>query len=288
MSETKVHSVPLAVEKYLEGLRNLSVEPGYTQSQINIVLDKKSTQLPFLTIVMRTTGSRSISMEQALTCLLAQSNQDFEVIVCVHLQESQQNEDRIQKVEALVSLFPQSIVDRITILEINGGRRGVPMNVGIDHGSGQYIAFLDDDDLVTGSWVSCFEQEAQKNPRSIVRNRCVDRVIEKRSDDDFTPQLTQSNWIVSRANDFFFLESLERNSSPLHSYAIHRQGIIDFGLYVDTNLDVAEDWDYLMRNASLLELQIILKQQQSITDGQILKVRSICMMNYTGNRPMNK
>lgn len=142
MSETKVHSVPLAVEKYLEGLRNLSVEPGYTQSQINIVLDKKSTQLPFLTIVMRTTGSRSISMEQALTCLLAQSNQDFEVIVCVHLQESQQNEDRIQKVEALVSLFPQSIVDRITILEINGGRRGVPMNVGIDHGSGQYIAFL--------------------------------------------------------------------------------------------------------------------------------------------------
>lgn len=232
-----------------ETLRSFCYEPGYSDSDFSLVAPFVVQSTPFLSVVMRTQGLRPGTMEQALTCLQAQENQDFEIVVCVHTDSA--NSEGVQNVQHLLDLFPESLTDKTMLIAVTGGRRGIPMNIGIDHSRGNYVAFLDDDDLVTGEWVSCFAESAAKVPGAIARNRCVDRTVEKRNADSFTPLLTKSNWTVSRPDDFHFLESLERNSTPLHSYAVPRDVITRFGTYVNSDLDVAEDWEYLMRNAAL-------------------------------------
>lgn len=239
---------PLFHELY-ESIQSYAMPKGYKQQDVSVLRGAKDDTHRFLSVIIRTTGKRIFMLEQTLTCLLAQQNSDFNVIIVMHNPESELEMDNVID---LVESFPSSLTDKLTILEVNGGRRGVPMNVGICESKSKYVAFLDDDDLVTRAWVSSFHETAISNPNKICRNRCVDRAIQKRNDNDFAPVLTLSNWIVSRSDKFNFIENLERNCAPLHSYAIPKQMIVDFDTYVDVSLNVAEDWEYFMRNAALL------------------------------------
>ncbi len=228
---------------------NYKTNLGFNDSNYNYVIEAESDDKTFLNIVMRTQGKRIFPMEQALTCLCAQLNQNFSLTICIH--SDSEDKEAIENVLTLVRSFSKKFQSKISILSVIGGKRGVPMNIGIELSNADYVAFLDDDDLVTSEWVGTFHDLAKDNYSSIIRNRCVDRIIEKRDSNAYTPQITKSNWLVTRSDNFRFIESLERNSSPLHSYAIPIQTIKEYGTYVNASYDVAEDWDFLMRNAAL-------------------------------------
>ena len=246
---TSLVDTSLVIKDYLKMIESFGVDKGFNDGDFKHIYTNEINKKHFLSVIMRTQGQRLFAMEQALTCLLAQSDQDFCLMICIHNQI--ENDETNNQVVELLQTFPGSLTQRTNIFSVVGGKRGVPMNVGIDLSNSDYVVFLDDDDLVTAEWVGTFKATQIDVPGTITRNRCVDRIVSKTQNNKYCPQLTKSDWLVSRSNDFRYIESLERNSSPLHSYAIPLDQIKKCGTFVDTTYDVAEDWDYLMRNAAI-------------------------------------
>ncbi len=108
-----------------------------------------------------------------MTCLAAQTSDDFEVIVLVHSSDPRHRE----ATDDLVAMFAPAFADRVRVTAVTGGGRSRPLNVGIDLAEGRYVAFLDDDDVVTADWVERFLEGARAHPGTVVRASCFVRQI---------------------------------------------------------------------------------------------------------------
>ena len=211
------------------------------------IFKSKAVNNPKFSVIMRTQGTRISLMEQAILCLLAQEFQDFELVIVGHNIEK----SKIELVEKLISDFGNELADKTTFVAVSGGKRGVPMNVGIKSAKGSYIVFLDDDDLVFAHWLSTFEKYSTDNPNKIIRSRCVDRYVEQDSNESI-PSYVTSGLEDVRSGSFSLSSHFFISQTVLHQYATPRQAIIDNCTFVDESLPVVEDWDFLLRNSEEL------------------------------------
>ena len=99
---------------------------------------------------MRTQGKRASHLRDALTCLAAQTVDSFEVLLMVHSDDA---EPALGEVRALVEDFEPAFASRVSVVHVSGGRRARPLNVALERLKAEYVAFLDDDDLVMADWV---------------------------------------------------------------------------------------------------------------------------------------
>ncbi|HMS25098.1 MAG TPA: glycosyltransferase family 2 protein [Acidimicrobiia bacterium] len=201
---------------------------------------------PLFSVIMRTQGLRRDLMEQAIVCLVAQECQDFELVVVMHNVKS----DGCETVEKLIGDFGPQLKDRVTIVSLQGGQRGVPLNAGIDVSRGDYIVFLDDDDLVFAHWLSEFKRVGELNPGKIVRSRCVDRFVTSVNNSRI-PSYVESGLQDDRARTFSLTQHFFISQTVIHSYATPRASVISAESYFDETFPVVEDWDFLLRNAEL-------------------------------------
>jgi hypothetical protein len=204
---------------------------------------------PFLSVLLRTQGRRDATLQESLLCLAAQTCDDFEVLVLLH----DAGADASEAVRALVSQFHGSFSSRVRSLEVSGGGRCRPLNEGARHARGQYIAMLDDDDLVLADWVETFRDAAMRFPGHVVRSAVATQRIEGRA----------GGWggsdgyeVVDRprlvfALDFDHVDHLLDNRTPNNGYAFPRSLVTDLGVEWDESLPVLEDWDHLLRCASI-------------------------------------
>lgn len=204
---------------------------------------------PFLSVLLRTQGRREATLQESLLCLAAQTCDDFEVLVLLH----DAGADASEAVRALVSHFHGSFSSRVRSLEVSGGGRCRPLNEGARHARGQYIAMLDDDDLVLSDWVDTFRDAAMRFPGHVVRTAVATQRIEERA----------GGWggsdgyeVVDRprlvfALDFDHVDHLLDNRTPNNGYAFPRSLVTDLGVGWDESLPVLEDWDHLLRCASI-------------------------------------
>lgn len=190
----------------------------------------------FLSVLMRTQANRMEPFRDALTSLAQQACRDFELLILAH----DVDDARRVAVEVEVDQLPDWLRGRTRIVHVHGGGRSRPLNVGIEHAEGCYIAVLDDDDFALPSWVAEFAAVVESHPGQIVRTRVLEVFM-----DDSAP---------SRAfpEDFDRIDHLEMNSSPLIGLAFPRQGLGSLGLAFDESLPVAEDWDFLLRSVGYL------------------------------------
>jgi glycosyltransferase involved in cell wall biosynthesis len=141
---------------------------------------------------------------------------------------------------------------RLHLLEVDGGLRGRPLNVGSNNALGRYIAFLDDDDQITSGWVEAFRRGAEAVPGRVVRTRGWARNIDR----DDAPEgvgFRLSGWPHLRYNrPFDFIEHLMNNSTPICNFAVPTDAVRALGLTFDESLPVHEDWDFFLRAANLL------------------------------------
>ncbi|MCZ7527351.1 MAG: class I SAM-dependent methyltransferase [Acidimicrobiia bacterium] len=72
---------------------------------------------PFLTVVVRTQGSRPESLLETLVCLAAQTVDDLEVLLCVH----SSHPEVAGRVRSLVAGFARDFTERVEVLEVEGG-----------------------------------------------------------------------------------------------------------------------------------------------------------------------
>lgn len=210
------------------------------------VLARLSTSgVPLLSVVMRTQGARLEALRDCLLTLAAQADGRFELVLVVH-------DAPIEPVSAVVADMPPWLTSRTRVVTAAAGTRSVPLNVGISMARGTHVAFLDDDDVVTGAWVSTFLAGVAVSPRSLLRAVAgVQRVASAPwaagvEGHEVDPEVTEPYPAV-----FDLADHLRVNLTPFMALAFPR-GF--FGLFggADESLEVCEDWDLLLRAASVL------------------------------------
>lgn len=202
-----------------------------------------------LSIVLRTQLKRIDCLEDALLCLAGQSNQSFELLIVLHSAEG-----RIE-LDSLLSKQPKSLTNKVKVVQTNGGNRGVPLNVGISASSGTHIAFFDDDDLLTATWVEEFHKAGVVHPANILRSQVGTLWSERVFDVSNVEQVIQiSEPTAEYLSTFSQTDHLLVSHSPFMSLCFPICLFKNLGIKADENLAVCEDWDLLLRASNVLEV----------------------------------
>lgn len=214
----------------------------------NIVSNENVTKQPFLSVVIRTQGKRIECLKEALLCLTAQSDQDFEVLIVQH-------GPRVSKdVRAVLDLQPDTLNAKLHAYSVSGGKRAVPLNVGVRASTGSYIAFFDDDDLLFANWVEEFRKQATISPGTVLRAQVATLQVQaEKWPLSGTLGLRTTGWPHAEyAKSFSRVDHILVNHSPFMGLAFPRTLFTNHGLSFDESLSVCEDWDFLLRASSIL------------------------------------
>jgi hypothetical protein len=204
---------------------------------------------PFLSVLVRTQGTRPATLEDALLTLAAQTCDGFEVLVLVH----DPSEATAAAIEAMVHQFHPRFAERVRVLTVVGGGRSRPLNEGARMARGKYLTMLDDDDIVFAHWVESFKVAAERGPGRVLRAcvatqpvRALPGVWEGKDGYEILGRPRVDYPIA-----FDYLDHLVDNRTPNNGYAVPRALVVDFRVTWDESLPVLEDWDHLMRAAAL-------------------------------------
>ncbi len=203
----------------------------------------------FLSVLLRTQGRRAATLQESLLCLAAQTCDDFEVLTLLH----DGDERSADSVRELVEEFHESFSRRVRVVSVSGGGRCRPLNEGALLARGEYLAMLDDDDLVLADWVETFRDAARRAPGRVVRTAVANQRIEARpgrwDGEDGYEVVDRPRLVFSL--DFDHVDHLLDNRTPNNGYAFPRSLVTELGLRWDESLPVLEDWDHLLWSASI-------------------------------------
>lgn len=230
------------VRAYLPVLAPPASEP------VNHADSTADAQPPFLSVLMRTRGTRSSTLGEALLSLAAQSCDDFEVLLVVH----DPTPGAVREVEEIVGEFHPEFTRRVRVVVVRGGSRSRPLNEGARLASGRYLVVLDDDDLAFAHWVAAFKELGTRAPGRVLRIGAAQQLIAERpgawDGSDGYDVLSKPSREYPR--DFDLVDHLADNRTPSCGYAVPRSFVSDLGQKWDESLSVLEDWEFLLRAAS--------------------------------------
>lgn len=201
---------------------------------------------PALTVLVRTQGRRPETLRDAFVCLQGQTCSDFEVLVVLHDADPEGAAAAGDIVEAL----PASLRRRTRVEHARGGGRARPLNVGFAAAVGDYVACLDDDDLVFANWVEVFVEAARRAPGRLVRAVAVRQAVEPAAWPGGRQGLrTVAGLSRDYPSSFDLVAALTRNRTPFLALAFPRDVHDKHGVRFDESLDICEDWDFQLRAA---------------------------------------
>jgi hypothetical protein len=208
----------------------------------------EAADAPFLTVLTRTQGRRRQCLEDVLACLSAQLDPDFEWLVVCHRTDA----DQLASVLEVVSMAPPRLAARIRVVEVERPGRSSPLNDGFAEARGRYVAVLDDDDMVSPSWVAAFHELEAEHAGRVLRLGSVRQSVVPHQAAEETVALSVGNPRRDWPERFDMLDHLRHNQTPPLSVAFPRGVFHSLGVRFDETLDVTEDWDFLVRAAALV------------------------------------
>lgn len=242
--------------KYIKQINDMLYSNGekrvFELEYKSIVEQLDRTNAPFLSVIVRTKGNRPVGLSEALLCLRAQTNQNFEVLLIAHNAMEQGK----KVVEQIINEQPELFRKKIRYIELDRGSRTTPINIGFANARGKYIAVFDDDDLLFDNWVESFYEAAKKNDGKILHAYVLAqrwKTFETFNADG--ESVTNYMAIDAPTNQFCqkfdILSQLVVNKCPLMSLAFPAYLFHDLGIVFNEELDVTEDWEYFMRVVTL-------------------------------------
>ncbi|MBD8873275.1 methyltransferase domain-containing protein [Rhodanobacter sp. DHB23] len=203
---------------------------------------------PFLSVVTRTQGKRIDTLRDVLLCLSAQTSQDFEVCVIGH----KLSHEAQLAVERVIDDTHADLRRRVRLIRVDHGTRTTPLNVGFRAARGNYVAILDDDDIVLGHWVEEFKRLAAANPGRVLRSANVAQTWQPVKTGVSSRSVRSiGSFEACYPVKFDFFQHLVENATPPVSLAFPRACFHDLKIEFDETLTTTEDWDFLMRTAEI-------------------------------------
>lgn len=221
--------------------------PGAPDREPTLVETREPRDRPFLTVLTRTQGNRIDTLQETLLCLAAQSDPDFEVLVLAHNVTPEQ----ALQIDYLCSTLPAGIADRFTVVPVTGPGRCRPLNAGVELARGRYLAILDDDDLVTGSWVAEYHRLAEESPGRVLRTRVGVQDIMRTPWGDRPGYAPAGAVRTPYPPTFDLFHHITENTSPNCGLAFPTSCFHDLGIRFNEALPVLEDWDVLLQTVQL-------------------------------------
>jgi len=209
----------------------------------------RPTGEPSFTVVVRTEGTRPDSLAEALASVAAQTQAPTETLVMVHSAGDQRDDGKADRVARALEESAADLPPHLRTMAVEGGGRSRPLNAALDEATGDYVAFLDDDDLALPTWVEAFARAAADSPGAVIRAVCLSQ--------DWTTE--GGNQPVRPIGDtdrpfaprFDLLAHLSHNETPICSVALPRPVLDQLGLRFDETLPVFEDWELVVRTAMI-------------------------------------
>lgn len=218
------------------------------KSAIETYTSERETARPFLSIVIRTQGTRLHTLVEALTSLAGQTDVDFEVLVMGHMLSLPCQ----LAVERTIEDSPEWLRKRTRLVLVSKGNRTHPLNVGFEEARGQYIAILDDDDIAMAHWVETFRQLAEPHPGRVLRASTVRQDVNNVLVRGKMGLRAEGEPLLCYPQSFDLLDHLPGNQSPPVSLAFPRGAFHDLKIRFDEELTTTEDWDFLLRTAAVV------------------------------------
>jgi glycosyltransferase involved in cell wall biosynthesis len=196
------------------------------------VFIERSSRPKFSIII--TTYNRENLLPYAIESLEKQTYRNFETIVI---------NDHGKSVEKIIENFNLPI--KFLRLEKNSGLSAA-RNAGLSLAKGEYITYLDDDDLILPQHLEVLSSEIERHPGTLIY-----------TDADYVAETIESELRVehSRSNplqhgDFSVEQLLVCNFIPVNTFC-HPLHIVDKIGYFDESLSALEDWDFLLRASTV-------------------------------------
>lgn len=236
------------LNQYLTHITELTHQSGISAADMTVWIregtESEKATLIALSVIMRTRGTRNELLDEALLSLAGQDREDFEVLLLVH------NPDpvAIDGVRKVVATYAPEFIERVQVIPVIGGGRSRPLNEGLSVARGVLIAFLDDDDVAMSDWVDVFVKASVEYPGTVIRTVAADQEVERLG---HSYRLISGPKVLPERLGFHMIRHLESNRTPICSFAVPSAAIDTFHLRFNDLLPVLEDWDFLIRVATL-------------------------------------
>ena len=190
---------------------------------------------PFVSIVIRT-YSRPYTLRETLISLRNQTYNNFEIVVVEDGQPASQ-------------LMIESEFSDLNLRYICTGNqvgRSVAGNIGMEEAKGEYINFLDDDDVFYADHIETLVQFLVQSDMDAAYSLAYETAIEVKSTDPYTYSVESCR--THYRQSFNRLLLLRANYIPIQSIMFKKKLYEEYG-GIDTELDNQEDYDLWIRYA---------------------------------------
>ena len=236
------------IREYLRWMSRSGNEDLYRERYEPIVRAQEGQKKWFLSVVMRTQGRRMDMLQDALTCLQAQGDEDFEVVIICHRAE----EAAWKAVEALVCRQAPAFAERVRVFHSETGERGAPLNLGFAYARGEYAVCLDDDDLVLDHWVSSFHEAAREHDGMILHSWALTQAWQAETDGMGRQSLRSTGTPDAKyCVPYRTIDQQSENHCPFMGLAFPLFLFRTAHVLFNEELTTTEDWDYLLRTAGI-------------------------------------
>ena len=216
-------------------------------------LVRPAPAVPTFTVIVRTQGRRPRTLPEAVQSLAAQTWTQFATIVTVHA--AAEVAAAVEAELGAAAAAGAAPADCRVLPVGMGGSRGRPLNAGLDAADGDYVCFLDDDDLAEPDWLAVFARGAAEAPGQVIRARTARQAwLTEGTGEPRTPDGPVEHVYPAT---FDLLAHFSYSETPICSLALPRQALKSFGLRFDEDLTVCEDWDLLIRAALVLGVHCV-------------------------------
>ncbi|WP_239423546.1 glycosyltransferase family 2 protein [Snodgrassella communis] len=192
-----------------------------------------------ISIIIRTMPGREKFLDKCLFILTGQVYQFIEPIIVVQkLKEG----DSLENIQSIVSRW-KNYFTNIQLLSHTSAQdaRSRSLNMGMEAATGQYLAFLDDDDKVYPEHYSNIIERLQKSKHAWAY---ADIILATYNIDG---QLVSRETPFKRER-YSFLNHIKGNFIPIHSFVIDQFKVENIGS-IDETMDKNEDYEFLLRLA---------------------------------------
>ena len=193
---------------------------------------RERTERPLVSVVVRT-KERPELLREALAGIAAQTYSPIEAVIV--------NDGGVD-VEKIIDDFLSDIDHIQYIHQSENGGRARAANVGLQNARGEWIAFLDDDDLYEPDALRILISSGTKAGASVVYGQVIREHY--RHDGSRDPEMPDYLYAHSFDRDLLYWQ----NYIPINALIFKKQILPEIRAF-DNNLSVTEDWDFFLRLA---------------------------------------